>query len=80
MDGWMSRTMGEIGEVIQAERIGLGDRKREGEGRGSPSFQHILSTQIFSGSDFPWRLELRYCSVFAQKYETLLKEQGLDAG
>ena len=55
----MWRTMGEIGEVIQAERIGLRHKERE---RGSaekrksvrPSFQHILSAaQIFTGSHFP---------------------------
>ena len=48
MDGWMSRTMGEIGEVIQAERIGLGDRKREGEGRKRKSVfsAHFVNPNI----------------------------------
>ena len=62
----MSRTMGEIGEVIQAERIGLRQKERERERPGGregerisgeeevrPSFQHILSAQIFTGSHFP---------------------------
>ena len=62
--GWMSRTMGEIGEVIQAERIGLRQKERArvsgsaAEKRKSvrPSFQHILSAaQIFTGSHFPSR-------------------------
>ena len=65
--GWMSRTMGEIGEVIQAERIGLRHTEREAgirgkEGRGSPSVfsAHFVNPNIH-WITLPPPSQLRFC-------------------